>query len=148
MARHHAEIYEDPSITGDDPGRGFDEYLGRAERYGTWVAVSDSKILGFAGLLSSREMLEGEIEPVIVTSNARGKGIGTKLLQFVTEEAKKRNIRFLSIRPVARNKGAISLYVKSGFNILGYVDLFKDISADSQRKWKSGITIHSEKLKY
>ena len=148
MAEYHADMYEDTSIVRDETGNGFDEYMGRVERCGTWVAEREGQIEGIVGLLSSREMLEGEIEPVIVTSSSRSKGIGTVLLNHVVEEAKKRDIRFLRIRPVARNERAIALYVRLGFDLLGYVDLFKDLKPEAQREWKPGIEIHGHVLKY
>ena len=113
---------------------------------GYWVAEVEGKVVGCAGLINYGE--EGEIEPVIVTSNYRGRSIGSALIGQAVEEAKKRGIRFLSIRPVARNEKVISLFVKLGFNTIGHVDLFQDISPVSDRKWKSGITIHGNKLDY
>jgi ribosomal protein S18 acetylase RimI-like enzyme len=148
MAEYHADIYEDTSIARDRTGSGFDEYMGRVERCGTWVAEVDGQVAGVAGLLWSREMLEGEIEPVIVTSYLRNNGIGSKLLRYVVAEAKKRKMHFLRIRPVARNARAISLYVRLGFELLGYVDLFQNLMPERGRKWKSGIEVLGHKLKY
>ncbi len=149
LAQHHADIYGDAAIAGDDPGRGFDEYLGRADRCGTWVAESEKKIIGFAGLLDTvGEEGVGEIEPVVITASSRGKGIGTKLVERVVSEAKKRKIRFLSIRPELRNEKAFDLYVRLGFNKIGAIELFQELSPTSDRKWKSGIIIHDKKLSY
>jgi GNAT superfamily N-acetyltransferase len=148
MAQHHADIYGDPLIASGDPGRVFDEYLGRVDRIGTWVAEVEGQVIGAAGLLRSREMLEGEIEPVIVTSTLRSNGIGSELVRYVVTEAKKRKMRFLRIRPVARNVRAIALYVRLGFDLLGYVELFQDLSPESGREWKPGINIHGCDLKY
>jgi GNAT superfamily N-acetyltransferase len=149
LAQHHAEIYEGPSIPGDDPGRGFDDYLGRVDRCFTCVSEVGDKVVGLAGLLSAHEMSDGgEIEPVVVTNSLRSKGIGTKLVERVVKEAKKRGVRFLRIRPVARNERAISLYVRLGFDLMGHVDLFQDLSKSTDRTWKTGITIHGNMLKY
>lgn len=148
MAEYHADLYEDTSIMRDDTGSGFDEYLDRADRIGTWIAKAEGHVAGVAGLLRSREMLEGEIEPVIVTMALRGNGIGSKLVHHVVAEAKNRKLRFLRIRPVARNVRAISLYVRLGFDLLGYVDLFQELASTSNRKWKSGIEILGQKLRY
>jgi GNAT superfamily N-acetyltransferase len=122
--------------------------MGRVDRCGTWVAESNGTVIGTAGLLKSREMLEGEIEPVIVTASFRNRGIGTRLVKYVVEEAKRRGMRFLKVRPVARNKEAISLYVRLGFNLLGYVDLFQDLKPEYNREWKPGIEIHGNQLRY
>jgi GNAT superfamily N-acetyltransferase len=149
MAQHHADIYQDPSIAGNDPGKGFDEYMGRVDRCCTYVAERGVKVVGLAGLLTTHEMSEGgEIEPVVVTAALRSRGIGTKLVEHVVDEARKRGVRFLRIRPVARNIRAISLYVRLGFDIIGHIDLFQDLSETSTRKWKPGILIHGKELKY
>jgi ribosomal protein S18 acetylase RimI-like enzyme len=148
MAQHHADIYEDPSIAAGAPGRGLDDYLGRIDRIGTWVAEVKGQVTGMVGLLRSREMLEGEIEPAIVTSTLRSQGIGSELVRYAVVEAKKRKIRFLRIRPVARNVRAISLYTRLGFNLLGYVDLFQDLEPERGRTWKSGVEIMGQQLKY
>ena len=149
LSQHYAGIYEDPTIAGDDPGRGFDVFMRRADRCGAWIAKADAKVVGFAGLLvSTEEEGVGEIEPVIVSYAYRRKGIGTELIQHIIQEAIKRNIRFLSIRPAARNKNALSLFVRLGFNLVGHIDLFQDLSPTSDRKWKAGIVIHGHKLDY
>lgn len=149
LALHHASIYQDPSIAGDDPGRGFDKYLSRKDRCGTWVAEVDGKITGFAGLLDTvGEEGTAEIEPVVISSTSRGEGIGTRLIEHVITEAKVRGFRFLTVCPVLRNEKAFALYVSLGFDHVGSVELFQGLLPKSHRNWKSGITIHGKKLKY
>lgn len=146
LSQHYADIYEDPTIADGDSSRWF-ESLRKSPRYsGAWVAEADGQVAGFAGLLITGE--EGEIEPIIVSSSFRSKGIGTKLIQHLIGEARKRKIRFLSIRPTVRNERALSLYIRLGFNMLGNVELFQDLSPTSDRKWKAGIVIHGHKLDY
>ena len=146
LTQHHADIYEDSTIAGDDPGRGFGEYTNNPVRRGTWVAELDDQVVAFAGLIINWG--EGEIEPVIVSSSYRNRGIGTMLIRHVVQEAKKMGIRFLSVRPVARNEKALSLFVRLGFYLVEHVDLFQDLSPSSDRKWKPGIAIHGNELRY
>ena len=146
LTQHHADIYEDPGIAGDDPGRGFEEYIDSPARRGTWVAEVDDRVVGFTGLIVNWD--EWEVEPVVVSSPYRNKGIGGMLVKHASEEARKMGVRFLSIRPVARNEKAFSLFVRLGFNLVGHVDLFQDLSRSSDRKWKPGITIHGNELRY
>lgn len=149
LTQHHAEIYEDPSIAGDDPGCGFDKFLKRGDLCGSWVAESKGRIVGFAGLIDTvGEEGVAEIEPLVVSADSRGEGIGSVLVRHVTEEAKKKNFRFLTIRPEARNKKAFDLYVRLGFSMVGQVELFQDLLENSDRKWKSGINIHGHELGY
>lgn len=146
LTQRHRDIYEDPAIGGDDPGHGLEAYLANAERRGTWVAEVDGRVVGMSGLIAHGE--EGEIEPVVVSACYRSQGIGSALVQRAVQEARSKAVRFLSVRPVARNKEAISFFTKLGFNLLGHVDLFQDLSTESKRKWLPGITLHGHDLRY
>jgi ribosomal protein S18 acetylase RimI-like enzyme len=149
LAQHDAEIYEDPSIAGDDPGRGFDKYLGRGDRCGSWVAESEGQVVGFAGLLDTvGEEGVAEIEPAVVSVNYRREEIGSTLIRHVIEETRKKGFRFLTIRPEIRNEKAFALYARLGFNLVGHIELFQELSPTSDRKWKPGIVIHGENLRY
>jgi ribosomal protein S18 acetylase RimI-like enzyme len=146
LAQHHADIYGAPSITIQGQGNWLDGLMHKDGYAGLWLAELNNKVVGLCGLFSYGE--EGEIEPVIVTATSRNTGIGTGLIRYVVDEAKKRNVRYLSTRPVARNKEAIALFTRLGFNIVGYIDLFQDLSNKQDREWKSGLTIHGMHLKY
>jgi hypothetical protein len=65
-----------PSISGDDPGAGFDGYLATPQRIGSWVAGSRGRIVGLTGLLD--QGTSAEVEPVVVTGAARDQGIGRR----------------------------------------------------------------------
>ena len=147
LTQHHRDIYEDPSIGGEDPGQGFDRYLENSQREGTWVAELEGGVVAFGGLLLHSEE-EGEVEPVVVSQPYRDKGIGTRLIEYAVEQARTKGVRFLSIRPVARNERAISLYVRLGFSTVGAIDLCQDLSSSYDRKWKPGIKIFDNKLHY
>ena len=146
LTQRHRDIYEDPAIGGDDPGHGLEGYMANAELRVTWVAEIDGKVVGMSGLIMHGE--EAGIEPVVVSSQYRLQGIGAALVQRVIQEAKNKGVRFLSVRPVARNKEAISFFVRLGFNLLGHVDLFQDLSGEPERKWLSGIAFHGHTLRY
>lgn len=84
LAQHEAEIYGDPSIAGDDPGRGFDKFLALDNRRGIWVAEADGRVVGLAGLLQyPLEKGVVEIEPLVVAAGFRKKGIGSMLVRHV-----------------------------------------------------------------
>ena len=146
LSQHYADIYGDLAIANGESSRWLDTLRKSYEYSGTWIAEVDGQIVGLAGLLANGE--EGRIEPVIVSSSCRNNGIGARLVRHLVEVAKKKNIRFLSIQPTARNEEALSLYVRLGFNMLGHVELFQDLSTESTREWKSGIEIHGHKLRY
>jgi len=154
LTQHHRDIYEDSSIGGDDPGRGFDRYLEDPRRRATWVAELEDRVVAIGGLLihshteEDEAGMEGEVEPVVVSQPYRDEGIGTRLVEHVVEQARDIGVRFLSIRPVARNERALSLYVRLGFNTVGEVTLLQDLSSSYDRKWKPGIKILDNELRY
>ncbi len=154
LTQHHRDIYEDPSIGGNDPGRGFDRYLENPQRQGTWVAEHDGQVVALAGLLThshteeGRAGIQGEVDPVVVSLPYRDKGIGTRLVEHVVEQARETGVHFLSIQPAARNERAISLYVRLGFNVLGEITLLQDLSSSYDKKWKPGIKVLDNELRY
>ena len=126
LTEYHRGIYGDPSIGGDDPGAGFDDYLATSERMGSWVAESLGTVIGLTGLFD-RDM-SGEVEPVIVAEAVRDQGIGRMLIDRVVEEARARGYEYLAIRPVARNVAAVRRFHAAGFRTLGgHVDLTMDL---------------------
>ena len=149
LTQHHADIFGDQTIAGEDPGRGFDKFFSLDNRLGSWVAETDGRIVGFIGLLENMGE-EGvcEIEPLVVSLDSRGQGIGSMLVRYIVEEAKRKRFKFLSIRPELRNEKAFDLYVKLGFNLVGQVELFQDLLPERGRKWQSGIEILGHKLRY
>lgn len=145
LTEWHRKLYADATIGGENPGQAFDNYLTSPNLYQVWVADAGGQVVGFTGLLVNG--YEGEIEPIIVSNAARSQGIGQSLIEHAIAEAKKRNIRYLSVRPVARNIKAIAFFVEMGFRLVGQIDLFQELSASSDREWIDGIQIHEHRLK-
>jgi RimJ/RimL family protein N-acetyltransferase len=54
-----------------------------------------------------------------ILSEHRGKGLGTKLFENVTEWALRKNISRLELTAVTENEAGVALYKKSGFQIEG-----------------------------
>ena len=145
LTQRHRDIYGDQSIGGADPGAAFDAFLLRRPTR-LWVAERDAEVVGLCGLVVSGE--DTEVDPMVVRSGLRSQGIGGRLLGRAIEEARRLGVRFLSVRPVARNVEAISFYVDAGFRTLGYIDLFVELRAGTGREWKPGISIHGHEFKY
>jgi len=143
LTEHHREIYEDAGIGGDDPGGHFDEYLAHPHFVAAWVAELGGRIVGLTGLLRGEDGVE--IEPVVVRRAQRSRGIGRRLVEHVIAEARERGERSLSIRPVARNAGAIRHFLRAGFSVVGRVELFQSL-VDSDRTWRPGVTLHGQEL--
>jgi N-acetylglutamate synthase-like GNAT family acetyltransferase len=107
------------------------------------VAVADSKVVGLVGLIVEEN--EAEIEPLIVSKTYRGKGVGKQLIEAVVSEARKIGVRFLNIKPVARNMKTIRFLYKQGFKNLGCVELFMCFS---DYAWKAGPEIFGCKFNF
>ena len=133
LTEWHREIYQDPTIGGDQPEHYFDDHLAKVGPDHLWVAVYDSRVVGLIGLIE--KCGEGEIEPLIVARDCRRRGIGSRLLETAVEAAHTRGIRILEIRPVARNTKTIDWLYGRGFHALGQIELFMDLTG---HRWKRG----------
>jgi GNAT superfamily N-acetyltransferase len=143
ITERHRRIYEDPVIGGSDPGRFFDEHLSRVGADNLWVAIQDGSVVGLTGLMGEGE--EAEVEPLVVSEPDRRKGIGGSLLEFVVAEARRRGVRYLSVRPVARNVEAIGFFFNRGFVNVGHVELFMDLA---EGEWRKGLRLFDLDFRY
>jgi len=147
LTEYHKEIYADPSIGGENPGQIFNTHI---EKYGEediWVAEVGREIVGLVGLIVKGN--EAEVEPIVISKSYRKQGIGGQLLKFIINHARERGTKYLSIRPVARNKEAMKIFYKLGFKIIGHIELFMDLEKKEERKKrKTGIDIHDLPFQY
>ncbi|MFP5040824.1 GNAT family N-acetyltransferase [Parasediminibacterium sp. JCM 36343] len=87
------------------------------------VAIENSEILGWAALtpVSSRCVYAGVAEvSVYVAAKARGKRIGTIMLQELINQSEQNGIWTLQSGIFPENKASISMHKKKGFRIIGY----------------------------
>ena len=146
LTEYHRSIYGDPSIGGDDPGVGFDDYLIASQRMGSWVAESLGLVVGLTGLFDRGA--SGEVEPVIVAAAARNRGVGRMLISRVVDEARARGYQYLAIRPVARNVAAVRRFHAAGFRTLGgHIDLTMDLTA-RRHEWIPEASLHGLDFDY
>ncbi len=143
LTLHHRRIYGVDTIGGEDPGSQFDEHLMAVGPERVWVAELEGAIVGLAGLII--DGTSGEVEPVVVTELRRGAGIGRALVSKVVDEAASLGVRLLSVRPVGRNTSAIQFFRDAGFDVLGHIETFMDLSGE--REWVPGETIADRDFK-
>ncbi|MHC4932557.1 MAG: GNAT family N-acetyltransferase [Planctomycetota bacterium] len=143
LTQHHRDLYANPGIGGADPGNHFDEYLKHPKFAIAWVAEEAGAVVGLTGLLVDGE--EAEIEPVVVRSGHRDRGIGRRLIDHAVAEARRRGIRSVCIRPVARNALAIGRFHDAGFRLLGRIEMFMPLGP-SEQEWTPGISIHGREF--
>jgi GNAT superfamily N-acetyltransferase len=146
MTQRHRDIYDDPSIGGDNPGLEFDKHLSRVGAEGIWVATSGEEIVGLVSLI--RDDQQAEVEPIVVSSEHRGRGIGQELLNHAIEQAKRLGVLCLSVKPVARNEEAISFFYDAGFKILGHIQLFMWLGPSEPGQWKPGPKLLGKPFDY
>ena len=146
MNQRHREIYEDPTIGGENPGLEFDRHLAKVGPEQVWVAESGEEVLGFVSLIQEGE--EAEIEPIVVGSQHRSGGVGRQLLDHAVAEAKKLGVLCLGVKPVARNLEAVSFFHDAGFQTLGHIQLFMWLGPPVPGQWKSGPELFGKRFDY
>ena len=146
MVQQHRDNYDDQTIGGDNPGLEFDEHIGKIGSENIWLAESNGEVVGFTSLIKNDQ--EAEIEPIVVSNKHRGKGVGKFLIKHAAEEAKKQNILCLYVKPVARNKEAISFFHDCGFKTVGHIQLFKWFGEETEDTWQEGLEIFGKKFNY
>jgi N-acetylglutamate synthase-like GNAT family acetyltransferase len=146
MVQRHRDIYEDQTIGGDDPGLEFDKHLELVGLESIWLAEIEGEVIGFTSLIKNDQ--EAEIEPIVVSHEQRGKGVGELLIKYAVEEAKKDNILCVYVKPVARNKEAIYFFYDCGFKTVGHIQLFKWLGEESSDTWQEGLDLFGKTFKY
>ena len=121
LNQRHRDLYDDPTLGGPDPGVELDEYLGQPELHRLWVAEHEGRVLGLCGLLVRGE--ESELEPIVVDPGWRSRGIGAPLAQHAIAESRRLGVKYVNVRPVARNLEAIRFFHREGFRLLGRFEL-------------------------
>ncbi|WP_413316845.1 ribosomal protein S18-alanine N-acetyltransferase [Agrococcus sp. 1P02AA] len=90
-----------------------------ASEWGRYVIAegAEGRALGYAGLRAVG--VEGDIQTIAVTAEARGRGIGRALLAELLAEAERRGVRELFLEVRADNPTARALYASVGFAEIG-----------------------------
>ncbi len=83
------------------------------------VARKGGEVLGMVSLLYTISTALGSrvaiLEDMVVSPNARGSGVGTKLLQYAIQFARLKGCQRITLLTDADNTSAHSLYQKQGF---------------------------------
>lgn len=110
----------DPAMTADEARATW-----VVERPGlTVVAVEGDRVIGTAHMETNRPGPGSHVSTAsfMVAAEARGRGIGTALLQFALDWARERGYAGMQFNAVAEsNRAAVELYTRHGFQIVGTV---------------------------
>jgi N-acetylglutamate synthase-like GNAT family acetyltransferase len=144
LTEWHQRIYRDDSIGGEgDLGRFFDEHLERVGPERIWVAEQDGRVVGFAGLIVDGR--SSELEPLVVSEEMRGRGVGRALTEAVVAAARGLGLRRVQVRPAARNAQALRFFHRRGFDVLGQIELTYDLAKPD--RWIAGETLAGREFK-
>ena len=120
-------IYEEGIATGNATFQtvapGWEEWENAHINVCRIIATENNEVLGWAALtpVSSRCVYAGVAEvSVYVAANARGKNIGSQLLQELINQSEQNGIWTLQSGIFPENKASISMHEKNGFRIIGY----------------------------
>jgi len=129
LTQRHRDLYADPTLGGPDPGVEFDAHLEHPALHRIWVATDEDRILGLCALLVQGE--EAELEPIVVAPEHRGRGVGARLARHAIAESRKLGVKYVNVRPVARNLEALRFFHREGFRLLGRFELSIALDAAS-----------------
>ncbi len=82
-----------------------------------WVIELEGKIVGYS--IHWLIFDEAHLSNIAVDPSLRRRGIGRFILEKVIESVKKKGARFLTLEVRVSNTGAISLYTKMNFKVVG-----------------------------
>jgi ribosomal protein S18 acetylase RimI-like enzyme len=139
LTEQHRQIYDAPWIGGEDPGSQFDTHLERVGADRLWVAVAGGTVVGLTGLQPKDEGIE--IEPVVVATSHRGRGIGRLLVETAVAGGLAAGHQVISVGVVGRNRQATGFYHAMGFDVVGEIELMYDTREGADQRWKPGDTI-------
>jgi ribosomal protein S18 acetylase RimI-like enzyme len=99
----------------------FEEFISNKNLGKAWLIVSDNEIVGYLILtfVFSFEY-QGKIaflDELYVTEIARGKGIGSKAIEFIKDESHKLSLKLIYLEVEPHNKKAQNLYIANGFEM-------------------------------
>ena len=92
----------------------------------TWVAELDGEVVGFVGtnILDRPDMPRtGELESIYLLAEARGKGIGTRLMDAAVEDLAERNLDSVILWVLTDNAPARGFYERAGWRLTDATNL-------------------------
>lgn len=123
VQRIHREGIESGDATFEaEPPRDWGAFSGSHLPFGRLVARSDEAVLGWAALtaVSDRCVYAGVAEvSIYVAARARGRGVGSQLMEALIDEAERNGIWTLQAGIFPENEISLTLHGRFGFRVVG-----------------------------
>lgn len=109
-----------PDLTKKELENHFKKKIRNKDNEG-FVAIDNKKIIGFIGF-SKRYFRDSDyLEWVFVDKNYRGRGIAETLIKKFEQDARRRKSRRIFSTTIKKNKAAMKMHKKLGYQQAGYV---------------------------
>ena len=102
-----------------------------------WVAVIGPKVVGDVILLLRRGADFGRVYSLVVAPEARGQGLGGRLIAAAERAARAEGRHRLRLEVRRDNKAAQALYAKRGYREVAVLDVYYEDGADGLRLEKT-----------
>ena len=114
LVREHLEHMARDSPPGSCHALGVEDL--RKNDVTFWTAWDGNQLVG-CGALRELDSTHGEIKSMRTVERYRGKGVASRMLEYILDEARRRNYKRLSLETgsMASYASARNLYVKFGF---------------------------------
>ncbi|GGX96767.1 hypothetical protein GCM10007160_25500 [Litchfieldella qijiaojingensis] len=100
----------------------------------TWLVVdTEDQPLGYGTLLFRRNSRSARLYSFCVHPEARGEGLGRRLLEVLEREARRRDMLQITLEVRADNRVALGLYRRMGFTLQRWMD---DYYVDGCAAWQ------------
>lgn len=117
--RNHPENFgSDAEDEESYPLERWTKWLARGGAFGAWVDGALVGIISFGTASEKKHRHQGSIGSFYVRPAFRGQGIADALMRIALEEAAK-TVEHVSLTVTASNEGAIRLYKRHGFEVVG-----------------------------
>lgn len=93
------------------------------------VAIENGRAVGYMGMWILAD--EGHITNIAVSLEFRRRGVASALLDSFIQLAADRSLQFMTLEVRASNAGAIALYKKKGFELVGRRKNYYDNAEDA-----------------
>lgn len=127
----NGDVFDILSLDDENFSNNFDEkfYLEYIKNQRVVVAENEKEIVGY--VLFNQILDEAEIYKIVVSKEFRKKQIAFKIVEFLLNELKKKNVKKIFLEVRKSNIPAISLYKKCGFiDIREIVDYYTNPKED------------------